>query len=186
MPRFSRKKDITLVVLVLFVGISIAGYLFTNMERQKALPPLSIGEQVPLGIVQTLDGKDVSTYSFIVNKSVVIFFAAGCSHCTSEITDIVSLYLTDKDSLNIVAISLSNKIETQNVIETMGIPFPVFLDIKGEAQRSFHAYITPSLYFLDGGQRLLKYRYGGQSKKQLHALLLSFAHITSDSTFSIL
>jgi peroxiredoxin len=184
MPRFSRKKDIALVFIILLAGIFIVGYLYTNIERQRHLPPPPIGGQLSPAIVQTLDGKDISTSSFLVKKSVVIFFSTGCTHCTGEIKEVLSLYSMFRDSLNIVAISLSDNEDTKKFVETASISFPVFLDVKREAQKSFHVHTTPSLYFLNAGQRLLKYEFGEQSKKQLLALFLLFANTTPDSTFS--
>ncbi len=133
-------------------------------------------------IVQTLDGKNVSIYSFLVKKSIVMFFWTDCSHCKNEITDILSLYPVLKDSMNIVGISFSGKEQTVDFIITSGIKFPVFRDVNWEAKNSFHANVTPSIFFVDSRQRLVKYKFGEQSKKQLGAMLLWFANITPDST----
>jgi peroxiredoxin len=178
---FSRKW-IALMVIIFIIASSIAGYIY--IQNNMIIQPLTVGEKVPFVVVQTLDGKDVSTRSPLMKKSVVIFFSTSCSHCEDVIKNIRLLFPIIKDSLNIVAISIDNREETEKFIRNHDVSFPIYLDIDYKAGKVFHVYPIPVLFFINQDQRLIKFKAGEQSKEQLRAMLLSFAYKTSDSTFT--
>ena len=178
---FSRKV-IALIIIIFVITGFVAGYIY--IQNKMFVQPLTVGEIVPPVVVQTLDGKDVSTRSLFIKRSVVIFFSTSCSHCEDAIKNIRLLFPVIKDSLNIVAISIDNREETEKFIRNHDVSFPIYLDIAYKAREVFHVYPIPVLFFLNQDQRLIKFKAGEQSKEQLRAMLLSFAYKTSDSIFT--
>jgi peroxiredoxin len=178
---FSRKW-IAFMVIIFIVASSIAGFMY--LQNKMIVQPLAVGEKVPPVVVQTLDGKDVSTRSLLGKRSVVIFFSTSCSHCEGVIKNTHLLFPMIKDSLNIVAISIDDREETEKFMRTHDVSFPIYLDRDYKAGQVFHVYPIPVLFFLNQDQRLIKFKAGEQSNEQLRAMLLSFAYKTSDSTFT--
>lgn len=60
------RKGIALTIIMFFIASSFAGYLY--IQKQLIVQPLNIGERVPRAVVQTLEGKDVSTRSHTLPK----------------------------------------------------------------------------------------------------------------------
>jgi peroxiredoxin len=177
-----RSKIIACVMLVVFLAVLAAGFYYLHSEWM--VEPLAIGQTIAPVYVQTMNGIQRSTQSIFVKKSMVLFFSTACSHCQKELSDMAAYYPFFKDSITIAAISLDGGDETKELITTLHIPFPVYLDLNHEAKKSFHVHPTPAMFFVDEHQRLLRYKAGEQRREQLLMELQRFASLPTDSAWA--
>lgn len=128
--------------------------------------------------LKTLTGKQIaladSTGPLLIN-----FWATDCAVCISEMPEIAELYENYKPAgfeLIAVAMPYDPPNRVLEMTEREQWPFPVALDISGEAVSSFATVVgTPTSYLLDKNGKLVK-RYVGaipidKLKKQLDSLL---------------
>lgn len=78
------------IILFLLSSISTFGQL---PEKPEDVSPLLIGEKIPVVMVQTLNGKEVSTENlFREGKSIVIFYRGGwCPYCNTQMAQIQTI-----------------------------------------------------------------------------------------------
>jgi len=175
---FIREK-IALCILIILIVLPIIVYFY--FKSQWIAQPLEIGVQVPSVKIETLDGEEVFTCSIISKKSLLIFFSTDCLHCRKEMSELCIFFPIIKDSLNIVAISVSDMKATKDFVITYKIPFSVYLDNNGEAKRSFHVFPIPALFFIDKEQRIVQYKVGEQKREHLWLMLKGFSGFINDS-----
>jgi peroxiredoxin len=174
------KKRIALITLVALIAIPVIGFVYLN--ELWVMNPLKIGEIIPVVNVKTLEGKEVSIYSTLLGKSVLIFFSTDCLHCQKELYNISLLYPMLKDSLCYAAISLNEKQDTENFIRSQNIPFPVYLDCNGYAKKSFHVHFLPAVFIIDERHYIMQFNMGEQKRDQLWSILRRYAGFTKDSS----
>lgn len=126
----------------------------------------------------TLTGKQIQL-SAIDGPLLVNFWATDCGICLKEMPDLAELYQRyEPEGFELIAVAMPH--DAPNLVLEMSEreqwPFPVALDIKGEALQSFASVVgTPTSYLLDREGRLVK-RYVGaipmqELDRQLNKLL---------------
>lgn len=178
----NRRKKTSLGVIIFILAIGVGCFVY--LRNKVVVQPLALGQQVPPVLLQTIDGKEVSTRSLITRKSIVVFFSPNCSHCRDEMKELAQLYPDIKDSITVVAVSTSNGEATKRLVRTIKIPFPVYLDLKSEGARAFHVLPVPVLFCFSREQRLLRFKAGEQSEEQLKMFLMRFKNWPQDSTLA--
>lgn len=110
---------------------------------------------------------------------LVNFWATDCAICLQEMPEIAELYNDYHDKgFDVIAVAMPYDAPNQvlEMAEHEGWPFPVALDIQGEALASFATVKgTPTSYLIDVEGKLIKRYVGAISmnhiRKQLDALL---------------
>jgi thiol-disulfide isomerase/thioredoxin len=112
---------------------------------------------------KTLSGTDV-TLRDSRGPTLVNFWSTSCVICVKEMPHLADFYETHKtDGFQIIAVAMPY--DPPNVVlelsKQLGLPFPVALDIKGEASAAFGSIKgTPTSFLLDADGKLVK-RYIG-------------------------
>ncbi|MDD8018325.1 MAG: redoxin domain-containing protein, partial [Bacteroidota bacterium] len=162
--------------------IPIGAYLY--IQNKWIVEPLRIGQKIPSSVIQTFDGKNVSTDSIFMTKTIILFFSTTCPRCKNEIANLVSLCPDFKKFVNFAGISLNTESETKKFLTEINIPFSIYIDPKKEAQDNFHVLLVPAMFFVNEKQLLVKYKAGEESKERLKMWLTRFARLHIDSNFA--
>jgi peroxiredoxin len=123
-----RGKRLTLTALALCAVVA-AGWIWTRLaERAPDLDLVTIkGERIALG--------DLRGSPILVN-----FWASNCRSCIEELPALADLYRKFAPAgLKVIGIAMSYDMpsEVKSVVDRLGVPFPVALDLKGEHARAF-------------------------------------------------
>ncbi len=137
-----------------------------------------ISESISQLTFSTLSG-DKIPLNAIEGPLLVNFWATDCGICLKEMPDLAELYQRyEPKGFELIAVAMPH--DAPNLVVEMSEreqwPFPIALDIKGEAVQAFASVIgTPISYLLDKNGRLVK-RYVGaipmlELERQLDKLL---------------
>jgi thiol-disulfide isomerase/thioredoxin len=119
---------------------------------------------------KTLSGTDVML-SDSRGPTLVNFWSTSCVICIKEMPHLAEFYKThNPDGLQIIAVAMPYD-PPNEVLELAGhlkLPFPVALDIKGEATKAFGSIKgTPTSFLLDADGKLVKRYIGAIDLKKL-------------------
>lgn len=127
---------------------------------------------------KTLSGKDV-TLGDSQGPTLVNFWSTSCVICIKEMPHLADFYKAHQpDGFQIIAVAMpyDPPNEVLELAAQLNLPFPVALDIKGEAGEAFGSIKgTPTSFLLDSHGKLVK-RYIGaidldKLEKQIDRLL---------------
>lgn len=123
-----RGKWLALTALALCTVVA-AGWIWMRLaERAPDLDLVTItGERIAL--------RDLGGSPVLVN-----FWASNCRSCIEELPALAALYRKFAPAgLKVIGIAMSYDMpsEVKSVVERLGVPFPVALDLKGEHARAF-------------------------------------------------
>ena len=91
------------------------------------------------------------------------------------------LYPEFKDSLRIIAISLSSFSDTFRFIDIVGISFPVFIDTAHTSAKVLHINAVPTILFINNRGVLADYRTGEIDIRRLRSIISNFVKLKEDS-----
>ncbi|NND89383.1 MAG: TlpA family protein disulfide reductase [Granulosicoccus sp.] len=126
----------------------------------------------------TLEGEQI-VLSQVGGPILVNFWSTSCAICLREMPDMVDLYQDYRGSeFELLAVAMPYDAPNQvlELAEARQWPFPIALDIRGEALEAFSSVKgTPTSYLIDADGRLVK-RYVGaipfeRLREQLDTLL---------------
>ncbi|MFA6467759.1 MAG: TlpA disulfide reductase family protein [Bacteroidota bacterium] len=157
-----------LILLCLLLG-TIGGYLFLQLQSDNR--PLSVGETIPSVKLSAFNGEERNLDSLIRMNTALIFFTTTCMYCLEELRSWKSLFPEFKDTVQLIAVSLSRKQETVQFAATEHLPYPVYIDESVEVRRAFHVTSVPMIYMIDTLKRVQSFAAGKRSEKQLRLLV---------------
>ena len=159
-------KDIliALFALTLLVGM---GYLW--------LAPAGLSE-APDITVQTIKGEKI-TLSQLRGKPVLVnFWATTCPGCIKEMPHLIELYRElAPEGFEIIGIAMSYDPPNQVIAlaDRQKIPYPVALDLTGEAARAFgDVRLTPSNFLIAPDGRVVHQKIGEMDMQKVRAMIL--------------
>ncbi|MBS4036080.1 MAG: TlpA family protein disulfide reductase [Ignavibacterium sp.] len=96
-----------------------------------------------------------------IEKTLLIFYASWCPHCTDMLPQIYNLYKNQKEKkFEVIAISIdTSKTDWLNFIRTNKLDWLNISDLKGwegKAVLDYNIYATPTLFLLDREKKLIK------------------------------
>jgi peroxiredoxin len=157
LPTTTQYKIMILVLLIVLVSSPIV--LSWHFYKQHSIESYLHGMQVPSIVVSTMNGTTFSL-TYRGKKYVLVFFAAECSSCRGELSNLELLYKQFKPQIDIFAISLSKLEKTKTLISSKNYSFPVF-QWKGMALKdSMKIVDVPTTLFVDE-QRIIRHGYVG-------------------------
>lgn len=155
---------IGLFALALLGGI---GYLWLAPAGLAEAPDITVstirGEKIPLS---TLRGRPV----------LVNFWATTCPGCIKEMPHLVELYkeLSPK-GFEIIGIAMSYDPPNQVIALTDArkLPYPIALDIKGDAARAFgDVRLTPSSFLIAPDGRIVHQKIGEMNMPKVRTMIV--------------
>lgn len=134
-----------------------------------------MAQALPVVKIKDLDGKTVSTASFLKEgKPVVIsFFGTWCKPCLRELDAIQEVYddWHEETGVTLYAISINegaDAFKVKPVVHAHGWEFPVLLDTNTDLKRALGVNVVPCVIVFDGKGNIIHrktgYVEGGESE----------------------
>ncbi len=162
-----RKQEFIIATFVVVLFSTIAFLWFGPSGIQQA-PDIEL---------TTIDGNKIDLKTLKGKPVLVTFWATSCPGCIKEMPHLIELYqeLHNK-GLEIIGIAMPYD-RPDHVLEMRkrkNIPYPIVLDIKGEAVNAFgHVRLTPSSFLINPEGTIVKHKIGEMDMKQIHNMIIS-------------
>lgn len=132
-------------------------------------------QQAPAITLQLIDGNKIELNKFKGRPVLVTFWATSCPGCIKEMPHLVELYKElNKKGLQIIGIAMpyDRPDHVMEMAKRKNIPYPIALDIKGEAVRAFgNVSITPSSFLINPEGQIIMHKLGEMNMQKLHKLI---------------
>lgn len=158
-----KAKDILLGLFALALVGALA-YVWLSPEGLKRVPDVAL---------RTLDGDEIKLAELRGKPVLVTFWATSCPGCVKEIPHLIELYQEfGPRGLQLVAVAMSYD-PPDHVLamrDTRQIPYPIALDIKGEAARAFgDVRLTPTSFLIAPDGRIVRQKIGEMEMADVRA-----------------
>lgn len=159
-------KD-TLIALFALALLAGLGYLW--------LAPAGLSE-APEITLQTIKGDKIALSQLRGKPVLVNFWATTCPGCIKEMPHLIELYreLAPK-GFEIIGVAMAYDPPNQVIALTdkRNIPYPIALDLKGEAARAFgDVRLTPSNFLIAPDGRVVHQKIGEMDIQKVRAMIL--------------
>lgn len=138
------KRRLSVIVTVLIIGVAVFTGLKTFRPTIHKLPEISIN---------LIDGGKIDFKAYRTDALLVTFWATTCSTCIQELPHLIELYKEkNKRGLEIIAIAMAYDPPNRVIAfsKKNAIPYPVALDISGNAAKAFgNIKVTPTGFLVD-------------------------------------
>lgn len=140
-------------VVILTSAITTVFYLDNNDLTR--IPDISLS---------IIDGREIKLSALQGKPLLITFWATTCSTCVKEIPNLIKFYNDlEDDEIEIVAIAMPY--DPPNLVvalsEEHSIPYPVALDINGNAVKAFgDIQVTPTSFLIDPAGNVVDKSYG--------------------------
>lgn len=174
-PQLSRETKKPLAALKLVAAVSVPVVLLIALQRISIEQPLKAGDSAPALVLQDPGAIPIYLSDLYSQRSAVLFFSADCPHCKQELKNFQKLWEALGGHLKFLLITMSDRVRTKSLLDSLGISVPVAIDREGRAQRSFGAFPVPALFLINAGGIIHMTSFGERSlgvrKEQLETFL---------------
>lgn len=158
-----KAKDILLGLFALALVGALA-YVWLSPEGLKRAPDIAL---------RTIDGNEVNLAELRGKPVLVTFWATSCPGCVKEIPHLIELHQEfGPRGLQLVAVAMSYD-PPDHVLamrDARQIPYPIALDIKGEAARAFgDVRLTPTSFLIAPDGRIVRQKIGEMEMADVRA-----------------
>ncbi|WP_314001391.1 TlpA disulfide reductase family protein [uncultured Paenibacillus sp.] len=162
------------LLLLIAVGVLVVAAILqpNSINKEKTA---RIGFQAPEFELKALDGGSYSLASLNGKPVLINFWASWCNPCRLEAPELVRLYAKYKGQIEVYAVNLTSDDTVKGAAafaEEFGFTFPVLLDEKGTASKSYKIKSIPTTYFVDGNGQILDVVTGLASPDTLEKLII--------------
>lgn len=157
-----RKQEFFIALIVLIIFFTVA-FLWFAPSGVRPAPDITFN---------TLDGKTIDLKSLKGKPVLVTFWATSCPGCIKEMPHLIELYkeLHGK-GLEIIGVAMPYD-RPDHVIEMSKrkqIPYPIAIDIQGEAVTAFgKVQLTPTSFLINPEGKIVKHKIGEMDMTALH------------------
>ncbi len=130
------------------------------------------GDPVPSLTARDLDSDTIHQLSFAGTPAALLFFSADCRHCQRELGSFDRLNRRFGDRILFLAISMSNKVKTTELANSLRPGMRILLDEQGASAERFGVEVVPAL-FLVGPDETIAYGDTGEKSFGAREQLLS-------------
>ncbi|MDZ7740432.1 MAG: redoxin domain-containing protein [Bacteroidota bacterium] len=128
-------------------------------QRIETLKKLSNGNTAPDFTASDIEGNEVSLTDTKNNKTLLVFWASWCPHCTHMLPGLKDYFEQNKEDLRVIAVSIdSSRSDFMNFIREGNYAWTNIADFKGwnnEVAELYGIYATPTLILLDADRKIL-------------------------------
>ncbi len=160
-----------------FLAVTLSVFwLFVHDTSHKTAPDI---------VFPLIDGREISLTGLTGQTVFVTFWATSCTECRNEIPQLISLYdELAETGLEVIAVAMPYD-PPNRVLELsrlMDIPYPVALDIHGDAVRAFgNVAATPSSFVISPHGRIISHHTGAVEPSQLRRIILQQLKSTNNA-----
>ncbi len=164
-----KRKDIIIVGVVVVLVAALA-YLWLSPTGLQRAPNIAL---------QTITGKQLDLQNLRGRPVLINFWATSCPGCVKEMPELAALYrdLSPK-GLEIIGVAMSYDPPDQvmEMSKERKIPYPIALDLKGQAAQAFGGVqLTPTSFLIAPDGRIVKQKIGEVDidalRRQIEAML---------------
>jgi peroxiredoxin len=160
--------------LVLLLGLPA---IFIVRIYQATNPHLiSPGDPTPGLTARDLASNRIHEFSFKGTPAALLFFSADCPHCQREITSFDRLSKQFGDRILFLAISMSSKMKTAELLSSNRIEVKTMLDEEKAAQEKFGVDVVPALFLVGADNTIVYSGSGEQTYGAREHLVVEFAN----------
>jgi cytochrome c biogenesis protein CcmG/thiol:disulfide interchange protein DsbE len=128
--------------------------------RDRDEQPQLINKAAPAFDLPALDGQRVALADYHGKKKLVVsFWASWCGPCKMEMPVLREFYERQKknsDKFELLAISIDDeRAPAERFASEMKLPFPVLLDLRGQAANAYGVEAIPSLFIIDENGKVI-------------------------------
>lgn len=160
-----KTKDLLSGLFALVLVVALA-YVWLSPQGLKEAPALSI---------RTLEGDSVELASLRGKPVLVTFWATSCTGCVKEIPHLIELYQEfSPQGLQLLAIAMSYDPPNHVIAmrDSRQLPYPIALDIDGNAARAFgDVRLTPTSFLIAPDGRIVREKIGEMDMPEVRAQL---------------
>jgi len=158
----TKTKFIVGILLAFFIGGAL---IYTLISKPQA----------PASSFTTLEGEKIALNDLRGKVVLINFWATSCPGCIKEMPGMVETYKQYKDKgFEIIAVTMPYDPPNfvLKFVEDWQLPFPVAMDLKGEAVAAFgNVSLTPTSFIIGKDGELLEKKIGELDFVRLKALL---------------
>ncbi len=130
------------------------------LARLKKYEQLSIGNPAPEIILPNLMGDTIKLSEMTSDKTVIVFWASWCPHCTQLMPQLEEWYQEAKlEGWSLLTISIDTKKEDlENLVKELKLELPILSDYKGWDSQSavdYNIYATPTMIVVDSEKNII-------------------------------
>jgi len=167
-------KKLFFPVTAVVILTAASFFLYLNHNKLDVVPEISLN---------IIDGRKIELHSLLGKPLLVTFWATTCATCIKEMPHLIELYdELGQEELEIIAIAMSYD-PPNRVIELSkrkNIPYPVALDIDGNAAKAFgDVQVTPSSFLIDANGNIVQQKSGVIDIKALRTKVKALLKTTS-------
>lgn len=149
-----KRKDILIVGVVVLLVAAMA-YVWLSPTGLQRAPKIAL---------QTITGKKLDLQDLRGHPVLINFWATSCPGCVKEMPELAALYrdLSPK-GLEIIGVAMSYDPPDQvmEMSKERKIPYPIALDLKGQAAKAFGGVqLTPTSFLIAPDGRIVKQKIG--------------------------
>ena len=169
-------KRALLTSLLVLLAIVAAGYYRFMPPRLANAPDISL---------LSVEGKELRLTSYRGRPLLVTFWSITCPSCVREIPHLIELYheLAPR-GLEIIGIAMAHDPPDQVLAmrKSHGMPYPVALDIHGDAARAFdNVRLTPTSFLVATDGRIVQRKIGQLDIAGLRSEILAMIEQQADT-----
>ncbi|OME78732.1 thiol:disulfide interchange protein [Paenibacillus sp. FSL A5-0031] len=147
---------IGIVILTIFMIYRVPSNEIEGLPEQEQTKVVvetpKVGYHAPRFSLSSLYGQTYSLESLEGKPVLINFWASWCEPCKTEAPELVKLYETYKDKIEIYAINVtaSDTFEgAKSFAEEYGFSFPVLMDEQAETAKKFAIQPIPTTFFVN-------------------------------------
>ena len=167
-PLLRKLNAYSLLGLLLLVGSLLSNNQVVHAdERLQPNPQLGF---------QLIDGRKLSLQDLAGRPVFITFWATTCPNCVEEIPLLSTLYRELAPSgFEIIAVAMpyDRPDFVVQMKQELAIPYPIALDLEGEAVNAFGIRYTPNGFLLDENGRIIKHYVGMVDLSELRTAITS-------------
>ena len=162
-----RKQEFIIAIFVVVLFSAVAFLWFGPSGLQPA-PDITFN---------TVDGKKINLKSLKGKPVLVTFWATSCPGCIKEMPHLIEMYEElHHQGLEIIGVAMpyDRPDHVMEMRKRKNIPYPIAIDIKGEAVSAFgHVRLTPSTFLINPDSVIVKHKIGEMDIKKVHDMIVS-------------
>lgn len=168
------KKLILPIVGAVILTAAVTLILYSDFDKLETIPKISLN---------IIDGTKLELNSLKGKPLLVTFWATTCAICIKEMPHLVELYNElGEEQLGIIAIAMPY--DPPNLVvelsERENIPYPVALDINGDAVKAFgNIQVTPTSFLIDSEGNVVQQNVGEINIEELRLKVKALLKTTS-------